>query len=64
MARECNECIALLVQLHEQLEKIQANKKGLKRLRQKVKTQKKRIESAENLIESQDALITLLMNHT
>ena len=64
MARDCNECIALLVQLHEQLEKIQANKKGLKRLRQKVKTQKKRIESAENLIESQDALITLLMNHT
>ena len=64
MARECNECIALLIQLHDQLEKIQANKKGLKRLRQKVKTQKKRIESAENLIESQDALITLLMNHS
>ena len=63
MTPECSECIALLVQLHDQLEKIQASKKGLKRLRQKVKKQKERIRSAENLIDSQDALITLLMNN-
>ena len=63
MSQDCSECLSLLVQLHDQLEKIQANKKGLKRLRQKLKTQKKRLESAESLIDSQDALITLLMNN-
>ena len=62
MSSDCSECLALLVQLHDQLEKIQAQKKGLKRLRQKVKTQKKRLKSAENLIYSQDVLITMLMN--
>ena len=54
--------LSLLVQLHDQLEKIQANKKGLKRLREKVKKQRQKLEAAEALIESQNTLITLLSN--
>ena len=56
------QCITTLVLVHDQQLEIQQATAELRKLKRQIRKLKRKLRAAENLLDEQDALITLIVN--
>ena len=59
---ECILCLDKLVQWHNEHERNQVLENDIKKLKKKVRRLQKKLKTAKDLLDSQDAVLTLLLN--
>ena len=59
---DCMQCLDKLVQWHNELERNQVLEKDIKKLKKKIRRLQKKLKAAQDLLDSQDAVLTLLLN--
>ena len=59
---ECLQCLDKLVQWHNANEHNEKLEKDITKLKKKIRRLKKQLQTAKDLIDSQDAILTLLLN--
>ena len=62
MDPDCVHCIATLVMVHDQRLELQETEATLRKLKREIRKLKRKLRAAENLLDEQDALITLIVN--
>ena len=61
-SNDCIRCLDKLVQWHDASEKNVKLEKDVKKLKKKIRRIQKRLQAANELLDAQDAIITLLLN--